>query len=437
MATTATPIRTLNCPSCGTGIDQYIATSRYFGCASCNMVFEADNGNIVQRVGWVVDNDPKVLDLKPGMQATIEGNNYALTGCMRKIDDTREFFWREYMLYDATNDKFVTLAEVDGNWMLIEEADADHYEYDPYAGRADKYVSNTHVREKATTNVFYHFASYTFDLQAAVGEFDWDVMAERDDTKVDEYICPPNIVVTEERGGMRYWYRGKHIDRNDVASAFGLINANYLRDVSAQGAIAPHWTDTLYAPIARLTGILLLVVAAIYLGLYLGATPAMVLSQRYEVTADSSSWGSDAMHPIRTESFKLHRSGAVDVNVSTPLDNDWMELTVTLVNEKSGQEFEATKALEHYHGYDGGESWSEGSNDEDILFSAVPSGDYHLNIFPFAEKKENRQVYVSVEQNTMLHSNFWTVIIVVLTGWYFAKIIAYNVDNARWGIESD
>jgi hypothetical protein len=84
--------------------------------------------------------------------------------------------------------------------------------------------------------------------------------------------------------------------------------------------------------------------------------------------------------------------------------------------------------MEHYSGYEGGESWTEASNRPSLVFSAVPKGNYHLNIYPMVETNRTYDLFVSVEENTILISNIILMLLIILLYPALLYIIKYEVE---------
>mgnify|MGYP000308295330 CR=1 FL=1 len=73
---------------------------------------------------------------------------------------------------------------------------------------------------------------------------------------------------------------------------------------------------------------------------------------------------------------------AVEVELSSEVENSWMAADLSLVNEETGETFAAGLEVAYYHGVDGGESWSEGSRTKSLVIPQVPVGKYVLRIEP-------------------------------------------------------
>jgi hypothetical protein len=66
-----------------------------------------------------------------------------------------------------------------------------------------------------------------------------------------------------------------------------------------------------------------------------------------------------------SKSFDLSGGSApLKVEVYSNVDNSWANVGLGLVNEKTNEIVYASKDIEEYHGYEDGENWSEGRQNE-------------------------------------------------------------------------
>ena len=109
-----------------------------------------------------------------------------------------------------------------------------------------------------------------------------------------------------------------------------------------------------------------------------------------------------------------------------------------MVNDDTGgsQVFEV--GVEHYHGYDGGEYWSEGSKTSSFLLENVPNGNYHLNVSSMASKSSSTRFPFVIkvvrgvpEWSTFLWYLFWISLVPLLILW-----LKRSFERGRW-MDSD
>lgn len=398
----------VRCPACAAAVYLYDPSRSVFaGCAQCGNFLDLsdrENPMILRKF----QSNYWTLPLIPmGSVGSIDGRDgYTLTGFLLKHDPEEDIFWREYLLSHPEQENYRVLAETDGHWTMVwRQALADDFYFAKWNNTVAAYQNGP---------TYEHYTGYTFELCWAVGEFDWNVLLEDRNMRVDEYYLAPNLLVREQMNGKEEWYRGKYLPSGIVATAFK-IDPKLLprqKDASVLRGKYQDDTDARSSSLSRFT-LLMVVLMGLAIGcLYLFKAPRTVLDSSYTLVADSNAW--NYYQPLVTPSFEIRQDGAVDIKFHSDVSNQWLELSVTLVNDKTGDAFEATKSIEYYFGNDGGESWTEGDVDERVIFSAVPSGKYHLNVLPYAEFRDRRALRIAVEEASMLSSNIWLMALVIL-----------------------
>jgi|GEM_PF-3906216 len=421
-------LRSVACPSCSALIPVYDPNGCYAGCTNCFTFYSATPGHASLAQGWLNGNDVQKMTFAPGVRARLDNKEYVVTGFLEKEDPKEDVVWKEYMLYNEASAEYVTLAEYNGHWMLIWPDDEQKYTL--RQGKSLEGRKAKEVVEKGTVNVFRLYTYYKFRLVSGMGVFDEDITELNNKVTITEYVAAPDIVVTEKYKGDTKWYRGRYVRQKEVAEAFN-TTIDYLPQQRGVGIIEPHWIDGITPAINKLTLALVILIILTFIASFIVNEPKNVFNQTYQATKDTSAWGSDALHPVTTDAFHISRDGAVDLTVNTTIDNDWMELTVELVNDKTGESYEFTKLAEYYHGTDGGESWSEGGTSVSGVFSTVPKGLYHVNVFPFSDGTRVYDLGVQVEECTTLPSNMGWFLLLVLGVWIFVYMKQHQINELR------
>jgi hypothetical protein len=85
------------------------------------------------------------------------------------------------------------------------------------------------------------------------------------------------------------------------------------------------------------------------------------------------------------------------------VNNSWVSLEGALVSETTGVAELFLLESSYYHGVDGGESWSEGGQSQEVFLSAVPSGTYVLRLAPQWDGRVPpvREIEVQLRQGVM------------------------------------
>jgi hypothetical protein len=132
------------------------------------------------------------------------------------------------------------------------------------------------------------------------------------------------------------------------------------------------------------------------------------------------------------------RARALLVRHSTDVANNWLELSTTLVEKNTGEAFLGAQEISHYKGVDDGESWSEGSKDDAIVFKGIPPGTYYLVVdYELGtDKREAVSDTVEVVRNPVGWSNYVLALIFLALFPLFSRWRRNAFEAKRWS-ESD
>ncbi|MBN8826217.1 MAG: DUF4178 domain-containing protein [Spirosoma sp.] len=391
------PSATLNCPKCQTEITYYdVAGSSYYGCPNCHAFFQYE----YEKSPYILtafSNSASPVVLPIGTEGYLNSQFVRVVGFIHKREAGTTYDWVEYMLFQKDG-RYCQLAEYDGHWMFIEPT-----------GKMYQDQANFVQTEERQYKIF---SRYKAEVINAVGEFDWNLLNDEQLT-ISEYIQPPYMVVHEQDQQRSDWYKARYVKRSELATAFGMAEKSLPPSVGV-GAIEPSdanqeaWRATW-----AITGLALVLILVMQVVLMIVRPSKELINQSYDTQPDSAG----VSKPIITPSFDVQGPTSLLIDLSANnLTNHWLELSITLMNEKSGRVYEVSKSLEYYEGVESGESWTEGSRTEEAILSRVPSGRYHMNIYPVSEKNQTISYAVRVRQNKGLGSNL--VLFVLLLAIY-------------------
>ncbi|MCB0698061.1 MAG: DUF4178 domain-containing protein, partial [Chitinophagaceae bacterium] len=381
----------ISCPKCGQTIVYYDTEgSSYYGCSNCHTYFRYEH-----------DDQPEILDtfrrgysftpdLKPGEKATFHGTEFVVTGYMEKHDTVQNVYWREYMLFSPSKESYYVLAHAEGEWYLVWESQ-----------RQDFTVMNTNVMnpeyvamQQDPYKKYEHFTSYTFDITYAAGEFDTNILDDIDKVYVEEYMDPPDMLVSEKKNSIKQWYRGLNISEYELKQAFGEEVADRF-PTTFYDTYNRQWLPVFY------TGMITMGMILITYAMFTSLKPSRYLiNQTFVTSNDNSSWQNPP--PVNAGIINVNGPAALSFMFSTSVNNSWMELSVSMVNTATGKTYEFTKPVEYYSGYEEGEHWSEGSQSADAILSRIPSGEYQVNVFVITDMGTTQAFTMQVEENTTL-----------------------------------
>ncbi|HXU26174.1 MAG TPA: hypothetical protein VN698_03000, partial [Bacteroidia bacterium] len=141
---------------------------------------------------------------------------------------------------------------------------------------------------------------------------------------------------------------------------------------------------------------------------------------------------------VVSNSFTLYETSLLQINTHSSIDNDWIEADVTLVNEKTGEEKTFVSGLEYYHGYEDGESWSEGGTEKTDYLNNIKPGKYHTEMRVFgSDKTTYRDIQIQILQDYPSSWNYGLLIgvLAVITAIvvYFGNLF----EKSRFGSLND
>ena len=418
----------LTCPECHTSITYYdVAGSAYFACPTCWAYFHAPPGG--PAVAWrKYKKLPTALGLLPvGTEGILDGCPCRITGFVERFELGPGYTWAEYQVYFPDSRFYVQLALYRGHWLLVRPANQAYVVQQ----------AGTRTATVATNDgTFKIYNSYKARVQFAEGEFDWDIEAEGD-VQVREYVCPPLQLVEEIDGDTTSWYVNEHMEPAEVAAAFGL-NAQALPERVGVGAAQPAPTAATAAARRQLTWLMIALLLLVQVGFW-WARPSKEVYRQTLTLAPNPVAPPGTGQVLVGESFDLSQPTTVEVLLNASVNNQWLELTASLVNEQTGRGYEFTKNIEYYQGVEKGYHWQEGSVAAKALLDEVPAGRYHLNFYPFFDAPKpdappvpSLRLNVGVTENPYLWSNLWVVMALALAysvrqGWRGA-----NWEEERW-----
>lgn len=419
------PVSSVTCPHCNNQFSYFDRRkSAWFGCTQCGTFFERNQaGTKILRLFNDADRDEPPL-LPFGTRGIVDGKEYSFVGYITKKEEQEETYWNEYAFYAPGENWYLMLAEIDGHWMIIRRSANQRIE-------TKRTITGVDVACDDDSQ-YVLCLSYRFTVVDAGGEFDWNILDD-EELITYEYVAAPNILVNESRQDTNSWFRARYIAPKELMQLFDfppeLFPPRSLPAPFNPGRFYPRWK-----PLVQFTFGLLSVLLFLHVILFVSRSGREVYTSTFNCEPDTSSWG--ACKPIVTPSFAVNGPGAVSVSlVADQVDNNWIELPVALINDNNGKVYEINKTIEYYHGYEDGDSWSEGGRTQDALVSGVPSGNYHLNIYPATESAQSASQMsfgVSVKQNVFLSRNFWLFFLLIITYPLIQVIRKTTFENSKW-----
>jgi len=358
--------KVFNCPSCGAGVlirAQGLTVS--VACRACGSVIDAANENY-----QVLSTAAKNLKIEPliplGQRGKLHGATWEVIGFMKRSDGSGAYTWSEYLLFNPLKG-FRWLTEFDGHWNYVVQTKEK-----PGSETAVAAIGSDRSVAKALGKTYQLFHKGTAKVTFVVGEFYWRVKVD-EKVDVEDYVAPPEILSCEKSKDEVVWSVGEYVAPDTVRTAFQIA-----KPMPVQTGVAPNQPSTIssVAPvIGKYWGTFIAIVIALQFF-------AMISAKNEEVyRGDFVYRVNDTEKQKVTPQFELkHGMTNVDFKLSSPVQNNWLEIEADLVNDQTGETYEFEQGVEYYSGSDSDGYWTEGSQVGHATLSAIPAGLYHLNI---------------------------------------------------------
>lgn len=423
----------VKCPGCGHEVRYYDAIhSAFFGCTSCQTFFEYPETGAPKQLRRFTDLPHHHPILALGSTGQLAGETYRVTGYMWRCEAKNAAYrWEEFQLHQETTGQYRQLAVFQGHWLLIEATN-------------EQYRPGTNSLVETPEADFRLYNRYSPRILYAAGEFDWNVLADESLT-ISEYISPPRMLVRERKNKKSdQWFTARHLEPREVAAAFGLSESQ-LPYREGTGAAQPAPGEATWPQLRTFALLMALLVVLTHLYLMLWGNE-MVFNQEFTsevpvaALTDSArlslpaTGATQERQPLVSPTFLVPGTGALNVKLQAEVNNTWVEVPFSLVNEQTGQQFAGSSSLEYYFGVEDGESWSEGNQEQELMLNTVPTGRYHLNFYPVTDPVNNFGIRfrATVEARATAGSNAVLALVILLLYPGLLWVRRSTHERSRW-----
>jgi hypothetical protein len=376
--------RRLSCPSCNGSLDLAAPDAALrVVCPYCNTMLDVGQGGALSILAKLKDQArPKI---KLGSRAALPEGEQQVIGYLQRsarVDGTWYPF-EEYLLHSPALG-FRWLVCSDGHWSYVQPVT-------PGACHAkDGGIEYQDVR-------FKHFQTAPLRVDRVLGELYWRVSVG-ETTTGEDYVAPPAMLSCERGNGELNWSLCTYLKPKQVSAALGGL------DVTGGVGVAPNqpWPHT---GVGKYYG--LLVAALLAVGILIAATTHAhdVSSFAFDVPTGRGTpppeapLGTEVGHVFFSQPFTLKGGENIELRLSSPLANNWLYYVVDLVDEDKGGFVTFDGNLEYYSGYDGGESWSEGSPAKTQFLGPLPAGTYVARVEAMQGAPGDQPLNLTIRQN--------------------------------------
>jgi hypothetical protein len=449
LATAVTPEREtrrvrgtqLNCTQCGGPLelrapDQSLRVT----CPNCGALLDVSHGRLEFMQALQPPKTPPVISI--GSVGEFEGVKQMVIGFMvRSVEfEGVRYYWEEFLLYNPQIG-FRWLVRSDDNWSYVQPVppgDVVH-KSGRFGGKGDT------VQFQGERYKIYQDAIAR--VEYVIGEFYWKVVVG-EQTRAVDYVHPPRMLSMEASlvqlgveqsaeprskkktrkvrsapTGEINWSLGTYTKRRDVEKTFGITGLPRTSKI-APNQLFPH------KRVYRYWGLML--AATLLLGLAFQAigSRTKVFDQTFALQPVANAEGTQV---IFSEPFQMNGRRNIKVTMRSPIDNSWLYVEGDLIEEATGEVQSFSMPVEYYHGVDGGESWSEGSQSPTIHLSATPAGQYTLRLEAQWEKwQQPATLSVRIDQGVPRVLHLFLAMLFVSIIPVFVALRHFSFEKKRW-----
>ena len=422
----------LACSKCGAALNLVAPDqAERVVCPSCGAVHDVEEGNL--RFLHVLKQHPFAVRVPLASKGTVDGVEYVVAGAMqRSVKYDQKYFWTEYLLFNREKG-FRWLVESDGHWSFVEPVNAgDVVDTGDVSGTAAKFLQSGGKNYKL-------FQDAIASVEAVVGEFYWKVTKDERVRAID-YVAPPEGISKEisstEHGREVNYSHARYMKPSEVEHAFGVKD---LPKPEGVGSMQPNPVGHVGRTWWAMVGALILVAILLHVLL----PNHEVLHQHIDLSTPDPAAASQPLPLVPkqeesrvyfTQPFKLSGGRNLVVEAKSNVNNNWVYVGADIINEQTGMLESFDLPLEYYHGYDGGESWSEGSNNKKVYLSSMPAGTYSMRMeVQYQGTNPNfPAVDVSVREGVFHWSHFIIALVLITIPAWLVAFRRWQFEQQRW-----
>jgi Zn finger protein HypA/HybF involved in hydrogenase expression len=403
-----------SCQQCKREIEiEAFPFTKSFACV-CGHAYAIDNFGEVQYIKKFSKDNHIYLPLQS--KADFEGISYTVLGHVRK-EDSNGYDWDEFTLWNQTHG-FIYLSTYNGHWIKLK---IEKLKHQIPTNRKQLSERITEGNENYTI-----FNDYTSSITHCRGFFAGNILNDQEYVGI-EYIAPPSMWAFEKpRNESVTAFKGHHLSRNDLIRSFGDTELN-LPPSEGVGAVEPYATGISQGVIIAncILAFMLLLFAQLASTLF---TTDKVLYKGEALLIDSVS------SRIVTPPLKLLKEYSnLSIKLYADVSNSWLENEIEVINLDNGTSFTTEQGVEYYSGVDGGESWSEGDRENELILSALPKGNYQLSFTPTYDSYNKPYHYtITILNDVNMYKNFGLLLLILGIPSVIYAFYNHTKEVSRW-----
>lgn len=352
------------CPSCASPLQARSAEILAVACGSCGAVVDTADANHRLLSKALAGGGKSWEPLLPlGSKGMLEGKPVEVIGFLVKRSRVAgiDYDWREYLLAGELG-TYRWLTEYDNHWNVV----------DVLSQPPAKAGAGEEGEVRWSGDSFRHFSTAAkAEVVHLAGEFTWRVRRGESNRVVD-YVAPPRLLSRESNKQELSWSLGRYAEPAEIAAAFRPPRP--LPEPLGVYANQPNpWQET-HRRVCKRFWLAAVAAIVLQLGFWLFSGGQTLLRETFEFAPQTLA------EARQTREFAVSgKPRKLVVRNRASVDNSWLGLDLLLVDKQSGAAWPAAREIAYYHGYDDG-YWSEGKQEDEVVFPKVPPGTYYLTV---------------------------------------------------------
>lgn len=419
-------VTTFSCRNCGASVTvRYPGHSLSAACESCGSIIDTSDSNF--RI--LAEYQSKLFTAQPviplGTRGKLFDKEWECIGFMLRTDVASAYTWEEYLLFNPYYGyRFLTRNK--GHWSFVTMLKEKPEIVSGFVSKHGMPMPQAFYKAQ-NYKIFYIGRAY---VSFVLGEFYWKVKKGYE-VDMKDFINPPYMLSSETDLTEKVWSQSEYVEPEVIKTAFKL------KDIPPRVGVAPNQLSPLtkqWEKLKQVWIVFFIFICGVEFVHCSTSANVNVFDKFYMYETNAK-----AKDTITSPVFTVGKDVSnIQINFHAPVNNAWLYVGGELVNDEDNTTYPFEQTVEYYSGYDGGESWSEGSRDSSILISEVPKGNYYINMdieegdYPAGYVHLTDQFHVWVKRDVPTFMNFLMALLIVSLYpiWFFFHSRKIEVD--RW-----
>ncbi|PIE23016.1 MAG: hypothetical protein CSA62_09810 [Planctomycetota bacterium] len=407
----------IDCPSCSELITYRSSDAASVDCQHCHARIDISAEQPTAFGALYLQDRPKT-PIQIGAPFEFRGARYHVCGFIRSYmtDEGVRYYNNEWLLHSPKHG-YRILESYAGHWSFVKKLSSGPSQ----ALRVRQLKRKSRFRfGDQQYRVFETCHRSVIDW--VEGELDW-VAQVGDVSGYMDAISPPLMLSATWTETEMEWYLGEYVCPEEIAKGLG----KPLTSLPRPKGIAPH-QPIVESPRNRQMRMLTTAFAVLFL-----LVGFIQLSKSGTRIADFQVQPQEYAGEYLSPSFVVSKDAVTcSSEFQANSDNSWHYFDVALINDKDEALFDYSAEISYYHGYSGGESWSEGSRSDSQLFRIEKAGSYRLLLKGQYGDGPAQALHVQIYEDVGV-ARYFILIALALSLWFmFWLLRKFSMESRRW-----